>query len=466
MATLENHQSIVRINIPGSKSLSHRYLIAAALASGESELEHVQDSSDISVTKRLLEGLGVKISGQDPTCLKVRGLAGKVTGGLGRPMDCDVGESGTTCRLLSAVLAAGHGLFNIYGHGRMHQRPVAELCDALTKLGAGICYKGNAGCPPFLLQAQGLDPELLEGELSLGMETSSQYFSGLLLAAPLATKPLVLHLGGTKAISWPYVSLTLQCLKDFQIPFTVAARTDPKAPWVPLEDCAWREVTLVKPGCLRISVQPAPYVAGHFHIESDWSSASYFLAAGVLGDRPVCVEGLHEDSLQGDRIILDILAKMGAEIHTEPHGITSYPSKLHGVELDMGSSPDLVQTVAILAAFAKGSTRIRNVAHLRFKESDRLQAPAEELGKIGVVVDTLSDGLLISGRGDHVKHKPINLVPGSLSAHNDHRMAMSLALLELRHPEIHVAELLDNPNCVHKSFPSFWQLWSKVVPAL
>ncbi|MBQ7585356.1 MAG: 3-phosphoshikimate 1-carboxyvinyltransferase, partial [Desulfovibrionaceae bacterium] len=235
-----------------------------------------------------------------------------------------------------------------------------------------------------------------------------------------------------------------------------------------LEPEAFREVTLVKPGCLRISVQPGPYVPGSFEIEGDWSGASYFLAAGALGSRPVRVEGLKENSLQGDRLFLDILCKMGAEIKVEENAITVFPSKLHGVDLDMGNCPDLVQTVAVLAGFAKGSTRIHNVAHLRLKETDRIAAPAQELAKVGVVIDTLSDGLLISGKGDHTSLKSKNLADLEtcsnlcLSSHHDHRMAMSLALLELIQPKLNIKKQLDDSLCVSKSFPSFWELWSKV----
>ena len=457
----------VTIDIPGSKSLSHRYLIGAGLASGQSKLSHVQDSSDITVTKTLLTQLGVKITPvQGEDALQVEGLAGRVIGGSGTPLECNVGESGTSCRLLSAVFAAGQGLFRIYGSGRMHHRPVKDLCNALTKLGAGICYTEQTGCPPFLLQTSGLDPDLVKGELSVGMDASSQYFSGLLLAAPMCPKALVLELGGQKAVSWPYVGLTLQCLYDFGIDFVVETRSNLEQPWQKLSGTTWRDVALAKPGCLRITVTPGSYKSGNFFIEGDWSGASYFLAAGAIGHKPVKVRGLKEDSLQGDRIFLDILCKMGANVKVEQDGVTVYPSKLHGVDLDMGGCPDLVQTVAVMAGFAHGSTRIHNVAHLRFKETDRIDAPAKELGKLGVIVDTLSDGLLISGQGGHVnpnKKNPLDDFTETLSAHNDHRMAMSLALLDVIKPGFDIRAKLDNPACVAKSFPDFWQLWAKVT---
>lgn len=458
----------ISIAIPGSKSLSHRYLIGAGLAKGKSVLSHVQDSADITVTKRLLQQLGVEIVKQDEETLIVTGIDGKVRGGEGSPMECNVEESGTTCRLMSAVLAAGNGLFRIYGSGRMSERPCEDLCNALTRLGAGVCYTGKSGCPPFLLQARGLDPDLVKGELSIGMDSSSQYFSGLLLAAPLSNKDLVLELGGKKAVSWPYVSLTLACLSDYGLHFTAETRQNAGSPWQRLEEGAWREIAMVEPGCLRITVEKGSYRAGNFTVEGDWSSASYFLAAGALGKKGVCLKGLREDSLQGDRIFLDILCKMGAEVKSTSDSVCVFPSPLHGVDLDMGYSPDLVPTVAVMAAFAHGSTRIRNVAHLKLKETDRIAASAKELNRIGVIVDTLSDGLLINGRGDHISHKighahlPVLAEHEQFECHNDHRIAMSLALLDVVNPDLHVQTRLDAPDCVGKSFPTFWELWDQV----
>lgn len=269
------------------------------------------------------------------------------------------------------------------------------------------------------------------------MDVSSQYFSGLLLAAPLGPAPLAVELVGRKAVSWPYVGLTLQCLTDFGITFSVQTRKNEQSPWQALADGDWRTLNEARPGCLRVIVQPGAYQAGDYTVEGDWSGASYLLAAGALGRRPVRVEGLRADSLQGDRALLDILQRMGARLEVEPRAVTVYPSPLHGVALDMGSCPDLVPTVAVLASFARGSTRISNVAHLRLKESDRISAPATELAKTGVTVDALSDGLLVNGlagRGCGRQNAP-RLPEGlNLCVHNDHRMAMSLALLGLQEP--------------------------------
>ncbi len=458
----------VEVVAPASKSLSHRYLIGAALARGESTVRHTLESADIEATREILCGVGAHMK---PICADgnaeiagwhVWGMGGAPKGGADAPKDCDVRESGTTCRLLTAVLAAGSGLFKIFGSGRMHERPIGELCNVLASLGCGIDYEDNKDFPPFILKAQGLNPGLVDGLVKIGMDNSSQYFSGLLLAAPLASSPLCIELAGRKAISWPYVGLTLQCLEDFGIAFQVQTRPRLGTPWNDLQTSTWQNLSEARPGCMRIRIWPGAYRPGTYLVEGDWSGASYFLAAGALGRRPVRVAGLKANSLQGDRAILNILEKMGAKIKIEPDAVTVFPSRLHGVDLDMGSCPDLVPTVATLAIFASGSTRIRNVAHLRLKESDRIAAPAMELCKTGAVIDALSDGLLISGRGtarNHGGEQKLLQSDAALSAHNDHRIAMALALLEMREPGLCVRERLDDASVVRKSFPNFWELW-------
>lgn len=476
MATTQIQGAPIVIDAPASKSMSHRYLIGAALAVGESTVRNTLESRDLEATRAILCEAGARMQAlpgsgtraDTITGWKIWGMAGKPKGGEEQPLDCNVQESGTTCRLLTAVLAAGRGLFHIYGEGRMHCRPIGELCDVLERLGCGITYLGKRDFPPLLLRAHGLDPALEDGHARCGMDDSSQYFSGLLLAAPLARGPICLELAGAKAVSWPYVGLTLQCLQDFGIRFQVEIRPRLGVPWIQLQETSWRKLADARPGCFRVRVWPGQYRAGDYNVEGDWSGASYFLAAGALGKRPVTVKGIRNDSLQGDRIIVDILQKMGCQIEVGPEFITVFPSELRGVSLDMGMCPDLVPTVAVLAAFASGSTRISNVAHLRLKESDRIAAPACELGKTGVTVDALSDGLLINGMGGKpalVRSRPsAPTLPenASLSAHNDHRMAMALALLEMKDADLNVQARLDDATVVGKSFPQFWDLWRKM----
>ena len=206
----------VVVTAPPSKSLSHRALIGAALAAGESTVEHVLESRDLTCTADILRAVGAHIERCAPGSYRVRGVAGTPAGGFDAPVSCDVHESGTTCRLLTAVLAAGMGRFRIHGAPRMHERPIGELTDALASLGVQIAFEARAGFPPLVIDAAGMRG----GEVSIGMDESSQYLSGLLLAAPL-TQGMTVNVAGKSVVSWPYVGLTLQTLEDFGIDFTV-----------------------------------------------------------------------------------------------------------------------------------------------------------------------------------------------------------------------------------------------------
>lgn len=446
---------MILLQAPSSKSVSHRMLIGAALANGQSVVERVLESKDLEQTMAILQGAGVQIQRQAPGVYAVIGAASALSDGLKggatpeSPLSCDVHESGTTCRLLTAVLATGKGSFRLHGATRMHERPIGELTSALRDLGVVFHFEGQEGFPPFVMTTEGLKGQ----EVAIGLEESSQYLSGLLLAAPLAYAPLCLSISGDKVVSWPYVGLTLQTLETFGVPFTVEQKEEDAEVWGPAD---WRTLREIHPGCLRFRMQPAAYQAGRYAVEGDWSGASYFLAAGAIGSRPLRMEGLRADSLQGDRAMLDILREMGAQIEVTADAVTVYPSRLHGVTVDMGNCPDLVPTVAVMAAFAEGTTTVRNVAHLRIKESDRIAAPAQELARVGIQSHEHPDGLSIEGQGQNFAGH----AEGPFSAHGDHRIAMSLALLELKGTRI----VLDNPACVSKSFPTFWEQWDQVRP--
>lgn len=454
---------MIQVCAPASKSLSHRYLIGAALAKGRSIVRQTLESADLVCTRRILAAAGASLtpvpeaggldSKADGSAWQVDGC-GRPKGGQTVAVDCNVGESGTTCRLLTAVLAAGEGSFRIHGEGRMHERPLGELVRALLELGAGIGCLEKPDHPPLEIRARGLTPP--DRPVRLGMDVSSQYFSGLLLAAPLAKTPMTIDLAGKKAVSWPYVGLTLQCLGDFGIGFTVFARPDPDSPWQALDRDGWRDIAEAVPGCLRVTVQPGEYRAGEYTVEGDWSGASYLLAAGALGQDPVLVSGLDPRSLQGDRAIMDILARMGAGVECGASGITISPARLKAASLDMGACPDLVPTVAMLAACAEGQSVIHNVAHLRYKESDRILAVLSELRKLGIEAEERPDGMAIKGG------QPLFRPDLALSCHNDHRIAMSLALMALRQPGLDIRGHLDAPQVVAKSFPQFWQVWDKI----
>lgn len=256
-------------------------------------------------------------------------------------------------------------------------------------------------------------------------------------------------MGGEKAVSWPYVGLTLKAMEDFGLAFHVEMKSHDA--WKTVD---WRTIKEVIPHQTRFIIKPGMYHAGNYQVEGDWSNTSYFLAAGAIGPNPVRISGLRANSLQGDKAMLDIVKRMGANVVIETDAVTVYPSKLTGITIDMGHCPDLVPTVATLAAFAQGETVITNVAHLRIKECDRLAGPSTELGKAGIISEVLEDGIRIQGDAQ------INLPEGTeLCTYGDHRMAMSLSLLELADAVVR----LDDPKCVAKSFPGFWQQWRKVV---
>ncbi|MFP4127553.1 MAG: 3-phosphoshikimate 1-carboxyvinyltransferase [Desulfonatronovibrio sp.] len=439
---MKNSPDPIILNAPASKSMSHRALIASGLAMGESRLSNVLDSDDLDHTRKCLEALGVEISGTGAD-LKVKGISGKISVPGDHKVSLDVGESGTTCRLIAAVAAAGKGEFEISGRGRMHQRPIKSLDKALTPLGIRFTYQGIDGCPPLTIISNGLPG----GEISISLDESSQYLSGILLASTMAADDLTINLTGKKVVSWPYVSLTLQVMEQFGVVPEIQV----------LDNNIWKkarpsQIETAQPGKIRFIVHPAVFTSRDYQVEGDFSNASYLLAAGAIGNKPVLVRGLDPGSRQGDRAILDILEKMGAVLHRSERDILVQARELSGVDLDMSMCPDLVPTLAVLASLANGKTRISNVAHLKIKESDRLKGVYDEISRTGCRCELLDDGLVID---------PVALNKGQsieFSTYNDHRMAMSLSLYELA--GIRVS--LDNPGCVNKSFPGFWKEWEKI----
>ncbi len=435
----------IDVEAPASKSLSHRALICAALAKGESRLTGVLESQDTVRTMACLAACGARFLQAGVGEFVVTGMARGPQGGPadGPPADLNVGESGTTCRLLAGVVAAGRGRFRIHGEGRMHQRPLGEPARALESQGVRFEFEEKAGYPPVTIHTTGLPG----GEVDVRLEESSQYLSGILLAAPLAKRAMTIAISGSKAVSWPYVSLTLQAMADFGAPALVEVLGPQGFAVVDRHS-----VTHAEPGKLRFRVSPGVYKPRALRVEGDWSNASYFLAAGAVGKRPVRVSGLRADSLQGDRAILDILRGMGAQVDWDEEGVTVSPRPLKGITVDMGACPDLVPTVAVAACFAKGKTIITNVAHLRIKECDRLETLATEIAKTGCGAAMTDDTLTIT---------PAPLKPGrrvEFGTRGDHRMVMGPALFSLAGLEVS----FDNPACVAKSFPGFWESFNPV----
>lgn len=438
---------------PPSKSISHRKIIAAALAGGISHLDHVLECQDVARTMDVMHALGASIEQTGAGQYMVVGMGALPRTAGAKTISCFMGESGTTCRLVTAVLASGAGSFRVHGSPRLHERPIRELTDALTALGSIVAYETSGNTLPFVLHARGIAQPYDGSWLPVRCESSSQFLSGLLLAAPLATNGLGVILAGEKTVSWPYIGLTLQTLEEAGCEFIV--ETLRNGVWTQTD---WRAIAIAQPGATRFRVFPGKYqplVGASAHIEGDYSGASYFLAAGAAGPRATTVTNLRKNSLQGDAAILGILEDMGASVAWNGDAVTVSPGPLKAIDVDMAYWPDLVPTVAVLASFAKGVTRLTGVRHLRDKESDRLNALKTELDKIGCHALVAGDSLEI-----FPPHAPIPAHNVAFSAHNDHRIAMSLALLELAG----VTASLDAPECAAKSFPGFWESWKQVCP--
>jgi 3-phosphoshikimate 1-carboxyvinyltransferase len=400
------------IRPPGSKSITNRALIVAALARGTSHLSGVLDSQDTRVMLESLRRLGLSFS-QDVS----RGTV-EITGCAGRPpashADLWLENSGTSIRFLSAACALGSGTYRLDGNARMRERPLRDLVDGLNQLGVRARCEFDNGCPPVLLEANGLPG----GEANIRGTVSSQYLSGLLMAAPGARGEVILRVDGG-LVSEPYVVMTLRVMEAFGVTIDASQR-----------------------GVFRS--QPQQYAGRSYSIEPDASAASYFFAAAAVTGGEVTVEGLSRDSLQGDVGFVDALVQMGCTAEFHPDAITVRGGSLKGIEIDMNAISDTAQTLSAVAPFAEGPTTIRNVAHMRHKETDRIAAVATELRKLGQNVEEFDDGLRIT---------PAPITPATIATYDDHRMAMSFALVGLRVPGIVIAD----PECTAKTYPRFFE---------
>ncbi len=400
---------------PGSRSLTNRALAVAALAGGTTTLTDVGFSDDTRVMAEALTVLGVEaVADEAGRTMRVAGCGGRVPPG---PRDLYTGESGTATRFLTALVAAGRGRYRLAVAPRMGERPIQDLLDALGALGVRATSDAATGCPPVTVETDGL----AGGTVRLSGAISSQFLSGLLLAAPAAAGPVAVEVGGT-LVSKPYVDMTLAVMAAFG-------------------------AEVERDGYARFTVPaPRPYAARVYAVEPDASSASYFLAAAAATGGRVTVAGLARDSAQGDARFADVLREMGCTVAWTDAGVTvAREGPLTGVRVDLNAMPDMVVTLAPLAVLAQGRTVIENVANLRVKESDRLSALAAELAKLGAGVEEHPDGLTIT--------PPARPRGGALAAHNDHRMAMGLAVVGLAVPGV----AIDNPDCVAKTYPRFFE---------
>jgi 3-phosphoshikimate 1-carboxyvinyltransferase len=397
---------------PGSKSITNRALVCAALAEGKSTLRGALDSEDTQVLVESLGRLGIRVEVNISTsAIKVQGCGGRIPASNA---DLFVGNSGTTVRFLTAILTLAHGTFRLDGTPRMQERPIGDLLEALAQLGAKASSERNNGCPPVVVQADGLRG----GTAVVRGDVSSQFLSGLLMAAPYSERRVELVVEGP-LVSLPYVRMTLAVMAAFGV--SVDA-TDLR----------------------RLSVPPGQrYVGRDYAIEPDASAASYFFAAAAIAGGEITVEGLSRASLQGDVAFVDVLQKMGCEVRFASDRITVTGGSLTGVEVDMNEISDTVQTLAAVALFASCPTTITGVAHIRHKETDRLAALATELRKLGAEVNERADGLRITPRPMHA---------AVVDTYDDHRMAMSMALVGLAVPGV----VIRDPACTRKTYPRFF----------
>lgn len=403
------------IRPPGSKSITNRAVICAALARGTSRLSGVLDSQDTRVMAAGLAALGIDVAADwQAGTMRVVGCGGHVPA-ADATIDC--AASGTTIRFLSAVCGLGHGTYRLDGTPRMRKRPIGDLVEALKELGVEAVAESPGGCPPVVIHSHGL----AGGHARVRGDTSSQFASGLALAAPCTDRGMRIEFEG-RLVSLPYLEMTRRVMASFG------------AACEPTDTGGWQ-------------IAPSGYAASDYPIEPDASAASYFFAAAAITGGRVRVEGLSRRSMQGDVGLCDVLQQMGCSVAWEEEGagaITVGGRAARGVDIDMNAISDTVPTLAVVALFADGPTTIRNVAHIRDKETDRIGDLARELRKLGAAVDEFHDGLTIH---------PTPLHGATLDTYDDHRMAMSLALAGLLVPGVRI----NDPACVGKTFPDYWQ---------
>jgi 3-phosphoshikimate 1-carboxyvinyltransferase len=400
------------INVPGSKSYTQRALIAASLASGRSVLRNALISEDTDYLMEALRSLGADITvhGND---ISVQGTGGRL---VAPSSALYLGNNGTGLRFLVGMVSIGHGTFVLDGSVRMRQRPIQPLVDALNQIGVKAFCVNGTGCPPVQVEGAGLPG----GETRLHTALSSQYVSSLLLAAPYAEEDI--EIGASTLIpSWPYVELTLDVMERFG---------------VEVEDFDKKR--------FRISA-PQTYQAQEYVIEGDVSSATYFMAAAAIIGGSVRISNINGSSLQGDLRFLEILDTMGCAVSASEVGVevTGPLSNHDDLAFDLNDAPDMVPALAVVSAFRKGKTTLKNILHLRVKESDRVAALTNELQKVGAQAEKTADGMIIQGTANR---------GAEIECYNDHRIAMSFAIAGLAIDGINITD----PDCVKKSFPDFW----------
>ncbi|SIO30946.1 3-phosphoshikimate 1-carboxyvinyltransferase [Burkholderia sp. GAS332] len=417
------------VRLPGSKSISNRVLLLAALAEGETTITNLLDSDDTRVMLDALEKLGVRLKREGDTCV-VTGTRGAFTA---RTADLFLGNAGTAVRPLTAALAVNGGNYRIHGVPRMHERPIGDLVDGLRQIGAKIDYEENDGYPPLRIRPAQI---LADAPIRVRGDVSSQFLTSLLMTLPLLRTEsgvTTVQVDG-ELISKPYIEITIKLMERFGIK---------------VERNGWRQ--FVVPAGQRYQ---SP---GTIMVEGDASSASYFLAAGALGGGPLRVEGVGRASIQGDVGFADALIKMGANLQMgedwiEVRGVGNDNGKLDPIDMDFNLIPDAAMTIAVAALFADGTSTLRNIASWRVKETDRIAAMATELRKVGAKVQEGEDFLVVT--------PPEKLIPNaSIDTYDDHRMAMCFSLVSLGGVPIRI----NDPKCVGKTFPDYFERFTALA---
>jgi 3-phosphoshikimate 1-carboxyvinyltransferase len=421
--------------LPGSKSITNRALVLASCCLGKTVLDNVLESEDTQIMLDALRQLGVLIecgvnlsSGTYQTI--ITGIGGNFTVAKA---DIYIGNSGTSVRFLTALLAlSGSGEYRLHGKARMHQRPISDLVEVLRLLGGDIHYENNNNSPPLLIGRRGvLDKSIIESgtiRVSVSGGVSSQFLSALLMSVPMVSKEADVEiLVEGELVSRPYVLMTIRMMESFGI--VAVVNTD---------------FTSFKFRKGEIYCVPEVYC-----IEPDASAASYFFAAAAVCGGKVQVNGLSQKSMQGDIRFIDCLAKMGCEVQFDNDKNTTTVSRdlnkpLKGISIDMNSISDTAQTLGVVSLFADGVTEIKNIEHVRYKETDRIADLATELRKFGATVEEQKDGLRII--------PPTKIIPANIETYDDHRMAMSFAIAGLKVEGV----VIKNPECVQNTFPNFF----------
>ncbi|AMV41905.1 3-phosphoshikimate 1-carboxyvinyltransferase [Paraburkholderia caribensis] len=411
------------VRLPGSKSISNRVLLLAALSEGETTITNLLDSDDTRVMLDALEKLGVKVKRDGDTCV-VTGTRGALPAARA---DLFLGNAGTAVRPLTAALAVNGGDYRIHGVPRMHERPIGDLVDGLRQIGAKIDYEENEGFPPLRIRPAQIS---VDAPIRVRGDVSSQFLTALLMTLPLVkteSGETIVEVAG-ELISKPYIEITIALMARFGIK---------------VERFGWERFTI--PNGVRYQ---SP---GRIMVEGDASSASYFLAAGALGGGPLRVEGVGRASIQGDVGFATALMKMGANVTMgddwiEVRGVGNDHGKLDPIDMDFNLIPDAAMTIAVAALFADGTSTLRNIASWRVKETDRIAAMATELRKVGAKVQEGEDFLVVT--------PPETLTPNAaIDTYDDHRMAMCFSLVSLGGVPVRI----NDPKCVGKTFPDYFE---------